>query len=219
MTALENATLFSDSPGQLRRCSLLKISPSVKVIGTHAMRPDSLLLPTLYPNQCKTLVFCSASTLLLCRGKVLHKHTLTRAIGSKSALFFFVCNSRVTQLTLEMSPETVLAGSQPWTCPLAPVSAPTTCAHSRIHVDAFLSKLVCMRTGVWMHILLTRSSHMHANTHAFSSAHIHSLSLVYICAHTQTFLKAPVFRKVLFIGPAWLWMWKGESPSEGSFHV
>lgn len=82
---------YSLSPGQLRRCSLLKISPSVKVIGTHAMRPDSLLLPTLYLTQCKTLVFCSASTLLLCRGKVHHKHTLTCTTGTKSALFFFSC--------------------------------------------------------------------------------------------------------------------------------
>lgn len=106
-TNCKKLLLNNDSPGKcntclcprlLRRCSLLKISPSVKAIGTHAKRPDSLLPPTLCPEQRRTLVFCSASTLLLCRGKAYQKHTLICTIGSKSALIFFVCNSRVTQL-------------------------------------------------------------------------------------------------------------------------
>lgn len=131
-----------------------------------------------------------------------HKHTLMCTVESKSALCLFMCNSRVTQQSWTNVPWNPVSWEPAWTCPSAPVSAPTTCALSHIHVDASLSTLVCMQAVVCT--FFSATLHICMQTHAFSSAHIHSLSLIHVCAHTQTFLKAPVFRRILFIGPAWL---------------
>lgn len=165
-------------PKLLRRCSLLKISPFVKAIGTCATRPDSLLCSTLYPKQCKTLVFCSASTSLLCGGKVHHRHTLICTTVSKSALIFFMCNSRVTELTRVNVPWNCVSWKSAWTGPLTPVSAPNYLC-TLTHPCRCFSKYTCVHAGWCMN---ARSSHP-----LFTYAYKHTCILK--CTHPFPFCR------------------------------
>lgn len=167
---------YSLSPRQLKWCDLLKISSSVKTIGLHALSPDSVLPPTLQPKQCKALVFiCKYFTALWREGLV-----STPELGL-NVLSFPMCNSRMTQLT-GVNPWNCASWKPAWTCPLAPVSAPSTCARSHIHADAFLSTLVCMRAGAWMHILLTHP-HIRMQTHPRVHTAIPFLSYTFVHIH------------------------------------
>lgn len=71
-----------------------------------------------------------------------------------------------------------LPGHGLWLC-----QCPQHLCTLRAHADAFLSALVCMRAGVWMHVLLTHASHTHANTHPRVHTAIPFLSYTFVHIH------------------------------------
>lgn len=106
--------------------------------------------------------------------------------GSKSALVFFMCNSRVTRLA-QMK---VLRNCASWkpACmsPHSPKCSPrATCAHSHVRADALPSALVCMWAGVRVHVSVAHSSHMHADTRALKCTHPVPFSYIHLRTYTD----------------------------------
>jgi len=202
-------------PRLLKRCSLLKISPSVKAIGTHATRPDSLSPPTLYPKQCQTPVFCSASTSLLCGGKVPRQHTLLCTTGSKPALIFLVCNSRVTQLTWVDVPWNRASRKPTWTCPLAPVSAPNyLCTLG--HPCRCCSEDACLHAGWRMnaHSSCPLFTYACKHTRILKCTHPFPFSRIHLRTYTDLF-ESSCFQKGFIYRSCLVVNVKGRKPLRG----